>query len=128
MRYLSILLILFTLSVADGDKKNEYGHFYSKDLTYLKLNNMQKKQMKKVLKEYRKDMKELRKEKKRFEKKKEKLFLSDKFDKKRLKDVNTDINNFSSDIETKFLNAIHKILSKKQREKFVLYMHEWEAD
>jgi len=128
MRYLLILLIFFTLAVADGDKKFENGHFYSKDLTYLKLNSEQKKQIKKILKEYRKDIKKFRSYKDRLTQKKEKLFLNDKFEKQKLKSINIDINSFSSDIEIKLLKKIHKILSKKQRKRFVAYMDEWEIE
>ncbi len=128
MRYLLILLMFFTLAVADGDKKLEQGHFYSKDLTYLKLNIEQKKQIKKILKEYRKDIKKFRSYKDRLTQKKEKLFLNDKFPKQKLKSINIDINNLSSDIEIKLLEKIHKILSKEQRRRFVSYMDEWEIE
>ncbi len=128
MRYISILLILFTLSVADGDKKFEHGHFYSKDLTYLRLNSKQKEEIKRVLKEYRKDMRKFRRYKEKLTGEKEKLFLSKNFDKERLRAINRDINDFSSAIETKLLDNIHKILSKKQRRRFVSYMDEWEIE
>ncbi len=128
MKYLLILLLFFTFAVADGDKKFEHGHFYSKDLTYLKLNGEQKEQIKKILKEYRKDIKNFRRYKEKLTQKKERLFLDENFDKQKLKSINAKICNFSSDIEIKLLNHIHKVLSKKQRERFVSYMDEWEIE
>ena len=124
MKFLIVILLFFTLLNAEGENH----HFYSKDLTYLHLSQTQSKQMKKVLKEYRKSRKIYRKQKEKISKLKQKEFLNEKFDVEKLKRLDAKISTLTAVTEIKFLQQIHKILSKKQRKKFALYMDEWDSE
>jgi Spy/CpxP family protein refolding chaperone len=126
MKYILIFIITFTLATADGHEEQE--HYYKKDLSYLKLNQKQVKKVWENLKKYQKELKKYRKLKKKIIHKKQEIFEQEHFDKNKLQGLSRDLNNLQVDIEKEFLDNMHKILTKKQREKFVKYIYEWEVE
>jgi len=126
MKFLLIMILLFSHALSDDDYKKE--HSYSKDLSYLRLNSNQKYETKILLKKYRKDIKKYRKLKKKIEKEKERVFLSNKFYNNEIEDLNTDLSIKASRVENSFLENMYKILTPRQRMKFVKYINEWEIE
>jgi Spy/CpxP family protein refolding chaperone len=118
------LSLVFVLGFVFADSQ----HHYNKDLTYLNLSSIQKKQIVKILKNYRKEMKKYSKEKESLVKLKEKFFMLDSFDKMKIIKKNNDVSSKATKIEVNFLKNIHDILSKKQRKKFAKYMEDWDAE
>jgi hypothetical protein len=128
MRLLLIISLLVCTLFADSDDDHKDHHYYSKDLTYLKLNYEQKRSLKDILKEYRHDIKRYKKYKKKIFEDKEELFEEDTLNIKELHKLNRKISNQASQIEIDFLEKIHRILSEDQREKFIKYIDEWEVE
>lgn len=128
MKYLFFLLVLFTFSFCDDDEHEKHHHYYNKDLTYLDLSYEQKKNIKKLLKDYREDLKDYREYKEDILDEKQELFEKDIFNSKKIAELNMKLANEASKIETILLENIHKILTKKQRELFIKYIEEWEIE
>ncbi|MDD3602522.1 MAG: hypothetical protein PHZ17_04310 [Sulfurovum sp.] len=127
MKYLWIILLLFTFSFAD-DHKEEHHHYYSKDLSYLNLSHEQQKGIKKVLKEYRKKLKLYREFKKDTIRSKQKLFEQDNFNQKALIDLDIRLVERAAQIEAGLLSNIHQALTKEQRALFIKHIDEWEIE
>ena len=129
MRYLLIIVLLLTFVFGDNDEHEEREHhYYNKDLTYLNLSYIQKKEIKKILKEYRKKLKKYREYKEDILEKKEDVFEKERFDSEKFMDINLKLSKEASKIEIEFLENIHQILSRKQRELFIKYIDEWEIE
>lgn len=129
MKYLLIVSLLFNTLFCDDDyEREEHHHYYSKDLTHLDLSDIQKKTIKRVLKQYRRGLKEYRDFKEDIFDEKEELFEKDIFKKQSFESLNLKLATKASNIEIKFLETIHKILSKEQRELFIKHLDEWEIE
>ena len=131
MKYLLLIILIFTFIYADDhhheeDKKHK--HYYSKDLRYLDLTHHQKKQIKKLLKEYRAELESFIKLKKKLTQEKKELFQKGSFSKEELKAINQLNINQSTKIEFHFLQQMQKLLTPKQKEQFVRYIDEWEVE
>ena len=127
MKLLLILSLLVYTLFADSHEKKDH-HYYHKDLTYLNLDHDQTKSLKHILKEYRKNIKKYREDKKDILKQKQTIFSQDDFDSTRIEQLNLEVSKIATDLEVKFLQEIHTILSKEQREKFIDYIDEWEVE
>ncbi|MDM5270580.1 hypothetical protein PGH07_00115 [Sulfurovum sp. zt1-1] len=127
MKYLWIVLLLFTFLFAD-DHKEEHHHYYSKDLTYLNLSHEQQRSIKKVLKEYRKELKMYRELKENTIGSKQKLFEQERFDQNALITLDIKLAQKAAQIEANFLTNIHTILTKEQRKLFIKHIDEWEIE
>jgi len=127
MRLLVILSLLVYTLFADSHEKKDH-HYYHKDLTYLNLDNDQKKSLKHILKKYRKNIKKYREKKEDIVEKKQEIFLEDDFDTEKIERLNQKISKKSTELEIKFLKQIHALLSKEQRKKFIEYIDEWEIE
>lgn len=127
MKYLLLILVLFTFSFAD-EHKEEHHHYYSKDLTYLDLGYEQQKNIKKLLKVYRKELKRYRKLKKHTIDSKQKLFEQENLDPETLIALDLELAQKAAKIEADFLTQIHHTLTKKQREFFIKHIDEWEVE
>jgi len=127
MKYLWIVLLLFTFSSAD-DHKEEHHHYYSKDLTYLNLGHEQQKSIKKVLKAYRKELKMYRELKEDTIGSKQKLFEQEGFNQNALITLDIKLAQKAAQIEADFLTNIHTILTKEQRKLFIKHIDEWEIE
>jgi len=127
MKLVIIFFLLISSLIADDDEKG-YHHYYSKDLTYLHLTYEQKKDLKDILKEYRHDIKKYKKYKKKIVKEKQELFEKDTLNTEELKRLNHKVTRKASAIEIEFLEKIHKVLSEKQREKFINFIDDWEIE
>ena len=127
MRLLLILFLLVYTLFADSDEEKHH-HYYHKDLTYLNLDDGQKKSLKHILKEYRKNIKDYRDDKKNILKQKQAIFSQDNFDASRLEELNSKIAQLATELEVEFLQQIHTLLSKEQRKKFMEYIDEWEVE
>lgn len=126
MKILFIFLLLFSFVHADYDRKEE--HHYKKDLSFLKLSDSQKKQMKKILKEYRNSAKDFREYKHDLSEEKEELFLESVLDEDKIRAINAKINEYATKIEIKFLKEAHKLLTQEQKEKFEKYIDDWKIE
>ncbi len=126
MKYILVLIMIFTFVTADDYEEKD--HYYRKDLSYLNLNQKQVEKVRETLKEYQKELKKYRKLKKKIIDKKQKIFEQTYFDKNRLEGLSKDLNELQTNIEKEFLEDMHKILTKKQRKKFVKYIYEWEVE
>jgi Spy/CpxP family protein refolding chaperone len=122
-----LLLVSSTLLFSDDDYE-ERRHYYHKDLSHLDLTHDQKKSIKKLLRQYRYELKEYREFKEDMVDEKEDIFEKDTFDKESIIKINLKLATEASKIETRFLENIHKILSKNQRELFIEHMDEWEIE
>ena len=127
MRLLLILSLLIYTLFADSDEEKHH-HYYHKDLTYLNLDHDQKKSLKHILKEYRKNIKHYRENKKEILKQKQIIFSQDDFDTTKLEKLNLEVAKLATQLEVKFLQQIHTLLSKEQRIKFIEYIDEWEVE
>ena len=127
MRLLLILSLLIYTLFADSDEEKHH-HYYHKDLTYLNLDDAQKKSLKHILKEYRKNIKHYRENKKEILKQKQIIFSQDDFDTTKLEKLNLEVAKLATQLEVKFLQQIHTLLSKEQRIKFIEYIDEWEVE
>jgi Spy/CpxP family protein refolding chaperone len=130
MRILLIIsLLIFTLFADDDDDDDKRDHHhYSKDFTSLYLTSQQKDNLKDILKEYRHDVKRYRHYKKEALEEKEDLFSEDTLDTNKLTQLNQKVSLKASNIEIDFLEKIHEILSKEQREEFTDFIEEWEIE
>ncbi len=122
MKIFLIFIICFSFAFADSE------HHYNRDLTYLNLNSVQKKQIVKILKNYRKEMKQYREKRESIVKIKQKFFTQDIFDGEKITKENRTISSQAIKIEINFLKNMHDILSKKQRIKFAKYMEDWDTE
>lgn len=125
MKYLILLMLITTLYADDHNHHKE--HHIHKELSHLNLSKEQNTNIKKILKEFRFDLKEFREYKEDIEKQREKIFIKDKLDIEELNRLDNLLNVKSQKIQNRFLQNIHAILSKKQREEFIYYFDDWEV-
>lgn len=129
MRILLILLISMNLLLADHNDEKELKEFHIPyDMSYLKLNKQQHKQMRSILSKNRKQLKHLHEEKEVLEKRIKQDFNKESFDKSEFIQNSLKIKQKSIQIEADMLEGIHKLLTKKQRQDFANYLEEWEDD
>lgn len=125
MRWIILLWIaLATLSVADDHDK----HHLSKDLSYLQLSLEQQNDVKQIIKAYRHELKAFRDDKESVEKQKEKLFSENQLDENALVLLREPLAKKASQIETRFLIQMHRVLTPSQRDKFARNLDEWEVE
>ena len=131
MKILKIFLILsslFLFSNADDYKsKHKYKHSY-KNLEYLDLNKEQIKEIKDVLIEFKYKYKEFYEYEQKQEDILKDITKNDNFDEKLYLDTLLDLKTKASKLQVQKMKEIHKILDKKQKEKFADYIKEWEIE
>lgn len=131
MKILKIFLILSSLflflNADDYKSKHKYKHSY-KNLEYLDLNKDQKKEIKDILVEFKYKYKEFYEYKEDKEVILEDIMQSDDFDEKLYLETLIDLKTKASKLEVQKMKKIHKILDKKQKEKFANYLKEWEIE
>lgn len=131
MKILKIFLILSSLflflNADDYKSKYKYKHSY-KNLEYLDLNKDQKKEIKDILVEFKYKYKEFYEYKEDKEVILEDIMQSDDFDEKLYLETLIDLKTKASKLEVQKMKKIHKILDKKQKEKFANYLKEWEIE
>jgi len=123
MKLLLLFCLLLTSVLAD-----KHEHHFGRDLSYLKLTVLQKKDIKNILQSYRANIKRYKRLKKSSINKKEKLFKKEILDTKEIQKINHRLNQSSNNIEIQFLEQIHSVLSTKQRRQFLNYLDEWEIE
>jgi Spy/CpxP family protein refolding chaperone len=116
---------------ADHDEYDD--HRYKKyhmplDVSYLDLDNNQYKQIKHIVKKFKHKHKEFHEEKEETRKKISKLFLSDRFDRDEFVRLSNRLKSLSVDIQADFFVKVHKLLTPKQKKRFIKYMKEWEVE
>ncbi len=127
MLKIAIAFILALLpALSDDDYKER--HHIPKDLSYLNLNQKQKKTVKKILKEHIKNLKKIHEEEERLEEWLKKEFPKNSFPKEAFLKMSIKLKNKIAKEEAEFFSEIHKILSPKQREEFIEYIEEWEVE
>lgn len=131
MKILKILIVLFSIIYSNlifaDDDYNKKHHIY-KNLDYLNLNNYQLKKLKKILIDYQEEYKEFYKKKKKEDKKLKELIASNHFDEDDYEESLEEIYEEKIELETKFIESIHSILTPKQRQKFSLHFKEWRVE
>lgn len=131
MKILKIFLILSSLflflNADDYKSKHKYKHSY-KNLEYLDLNKDQKKEIKDILVEFKYKYKEFYEYKEDKEVILEDIMQGDNFDEELYLATLIDLKTKASILEVQKMKKIHKILDKKQKEKFANYLKEWEIE
>jgi len=131
MRLLVLFLLILSPMFADHDEYDE--HKYEKyhlplDVSYLQLNDKQYKEIKHIVKKFKHKHKEFHEKKEKARKKISKLFLSDSFDRDEFVRLSNRLKTISTEIQADFFEKIHKLLTPKQKKRFVKYMKEWEVE
>ena len=133
MKLFTVILLLCTLLFADYDE-HEHGEYeYKKhhlplDMRYLHLDQKQLKEVKDVIKTFRREYRLFHQKKESTQKEISTLFLSEKFDTEKFIRLSTELNRYSAGMQAKFFSRMHKILTTKQRKRFIHYMEEWEVE
>ncbi len=129
MRLILIFLLIVNLAFSDDDYKDyKEGFHIPRDLSYLHLTTKQKEKFKKILKEYRVVLKNLHEEEESIETELKRVFLQDRFDKRAFMKKKVKVKNKIAKTEAEFFAKIHRVLTKKQRKKFIKYLEEWEIE
>lgn len=128
MKILKILILLFSLStICFSSEYNHNKHIY-KNLDYLNLDKHQINKIKEILLEYQEDYEDFYIEKNKKEKKLKELIQDNQFNEDKYEDILEDIYEELVELETEFIERIHRVLSKEQRQKFSLYIKEWRLE
>lgn len=129
------LLIAFLLVIlpvfADHDEYDEHErqeYHLPLDVSYLNLNNEQYKRIKHIVKKFKHEHKEFHEESEKTRKKISKLFLSESFDRDEFVRLSKSLKSLSVEIQADFLSKVHKLLTPRQKKRFVKYMKEWEVE
>ncbi|WP_373071469.1 Spy/CpxP family protein refolding chaperone [Sulfurimonas sp.] len=131
MRLLIVFLLVISPIFADHDEYDEYErqeYHLPLDVSYLNLNNDQYKQIKHIVKKFKHEHKEFHEESEKIRKKISKLFLSEKFDRDEFVRLSNNLKNLSVEIQADFFVKVHRLLTPKQKKRFVKYMQEWEVE
>ena len=129
-------IILNTLLLASDDDFEKYKNKYYKsdkynlykNFDFLDLNSVQYTQLKDILIEYNENYRKLHDLKEDIEDEIEDILENEEFDSKRFSDILKYIKNKEIEVETKKIEKIHAILTKKQRKKLAKYVEEWELE
>jgi periplasmic protein CpxP/Spy len=127
MRFLIIVFVFIITLYADDHEYHSKHHIY-KELSHLELSKEQHNQVKKILKVYRKELKEYKELREELEEKRKDVFLQENFDTKKLDSINMQLDLKAHNIENRFLQKMHIVLTPQQRKKFVHYFDDWEVE
>ena len=128
MKLLSILLLLSTLLIADYDEHEYRDRHLPMDLSYLKLDREQHKSVKKIVRKYREALKDFHHQERRTRTAVAKLFAADTFDTEKFIELNTALQQEAVRIQARFFSRMHKVLTPRQKKRFIYYMEEWEIE
>jgi len=126
MRFIFIIIVTIFL-YADRDDYCLEVHL-SKDLSFLELNSTQQKSIREILKEHRDRLKRLHEREEEFEHQLKDIFKKDRFYRELFFQKNMELKAEIVEIETSFFEKIHSILNRKQRERFIEHIEEWEVE
>ncbi|WP_457745645.1 hypothetical protein [Sulfurimonas sp.] len=126
MKFIIMFLLLLLPIFADDYEHHSKKHI-QKELSHIKLSHKQKKEIKKILKQFRHDLKEYGKLKREIEKKKKTIFLQKELNVQELNNLNKILNQKAHTIENSFLQKTHLLLNEKQRKRFIKYFDDWEV-
>ena len=126
MRYVIILFLIGTL-FADNHKPHKEHHL-NKELSHLELTKTQKKDVKKILKDFRVELKEYKELEEDIEEKRKDIFTAESLNTYELDALNKILDDKAHSIEKDFLQKMHAILTPHQREKFADYFDDWKVD
>lgn len=129
-------IILNTLLLASDDDFEKYKNKYYKsdkynlykNFDFLDLNSVQYTQLKDILIEYNENYRKLHDLKEDIEDEIEDILENEEFDSKKFSDILKYIKIKEIEVETKKIEKIHAILTKKQRKKLAKYVEEWELE
>ena len=129
MRFAIILLLLHFLFIGLLADDDDHGHRHlNKELSHLDLSKKQRKQIKRILREFRGQIREYRELKEDIEDKRKDIFLEEVFNADKLNELNFTLDTKAHNIENKLLKKIHTILNRKQRRRFIHYFDDWEVE
>lgn len=126
MRMILLFILLFTMAIADHDRHHD--DHMPLDISYLNLTHAQHEAVEEVVRDYLKA-------RHRFNRKKEAtrvdmaaLFSAGKFNHERFAALSGTLHNEADAIQSRFLEALHTLLTPQQRRAFASYMQEWEIE
>jgi len=122
-----LLILLLSLSLYGSDYEHHSERHINKELSHLHLTTSQKREVKSLLKAFRVELKAYRRYKKRIKRERQELFLQDQFDVDTFNALNRRIDQEAHAIESRFLMKMHKILTERQRVRFIHYFDDWEV-
>ena len=128
MKLLTVCLLLVTLLAAKEHKQEHREHFFPMDMGYLDLSEQQHKAVKKIIKAFRDQYKELHHQEREKDEKVSELFLAEVFNIEAFIELNAHLKQDAIEIQANFFSRIHKLLTPKQKERFIRYMREWDVE
>ena len=128
MKFLSILLLLSTLLLADSDKDEYREHHLPLDMRYLDLTPGQHEQVRSIVKIFKDEHKHFHRQKKTTRKSIARLFMDKSFDTGEFVRLSTALDQRAVEIQAKFFSEMYQVLTPYQRKRFVKYMEEWEVE
>ena len=127
MKYLIIILLLMTTLYSDNYEGHSEKHMY-KEISHLKLTKAQEVEVKKILIDFRYNLREFNEYEENIQEKKENLFVDKTLNIEELTRLNKLLDDKRHSIENSFLQSMHKILSDKQKERFIYHFDDWEVE
>lgn len=121
MKKLAILLTLINFLFANTN-------YMYKDLDYLNLSEIQKKQVKEILLSQRKAFSKYYKAKAKAKEELQELMQNENFDEDEYEDTLEDIYEEAVELETDIFKKLHRVLTKEQRKKFSQRLEEWRVE
>ena len=131
MKYLAILLLLFTLIQADDDRYEHYErdeYHLPLDVSYLNLTKKQHASVRKIVKKYKHEYRELYRLKREARQAVSELFAAESFDTGKFTRINAELEQKAVAIQAEFFSQMHAVLTPKQKKRFSYYMEEWEIE
>lgn len=131
MKYIAIILLLFTLIQADDDRYEHYErdeHHLPLDVSYLDLSKEQHKSVRVLVKKYKHEQRELHRLKKEARRSVSELFTAEAFDTGEFMRINAALGQKAVEIQAEFFSQMHALLTPTQKKRFSYYMEEWEIE
>ncbi len=126
MRWIVMVLMLFTLLAADHDReRDEHLPF---DISYLGLNETQHEEVERIVRSHREDHRRFKRHKRETREAINRLFTAERFDEARFVELSQALRGDAAAMQARFLGALHNVLTPEQRRRFAHYMEEWEIE
>ena len=128
MRIAIIFMLLLTLLGADDDDHRRHDRHLPLDISYLDLTPAQHESVERIVRKHQEEHHRFNRKKRQTREAIGRLFTADPFDRAKFLELTTSLRDEAGAIQAGFLEAIHAVLTPKQRRRFALYMEEWEIE
>lgn len=128
MKSLIVLLSLLCLVWADSSKIDDDHRRFPMDLDDLHLTAQQHQAVKEVMREYQSSSRLYHKQNAKTQLELNALFLSPAFDAKAFRAKRLEMQTISVELQTRWLERLHKILTPGQKQQFIRHIQEWEIE